>query len=404
MASRVSKEITNKDDLNELYSLKEEDITFSYLVKLFGEINGKRKYNTFDTMNVPPNTYGPEGKKNKNTFKTTVGLWIFNKLFIEKDLFDLFHYINTTINKKLMGKLLNKMSYAILEDDITMDIEKRFLQKTQFTMRLVSIISYNDTENMLTSMNAINKEKKRILKQYEKELENGDELVMERIEKHMISYAKDLLKDDPAYDIYDSGMVNFDNNFKNMYIMKGMVKDPDPDKGFNFITSSYMEGIKKEEYPALAKSQAAGAYSRGKLTGMGGYLEKLYVAALQHIMLEKDGTDCGTKRHITVELTENNAKIYMYSYMIEGGRLVELTSKNMDKYIGKTVKFRFSSMCESKKGICSKCAGTLFYRLKIDKVGLACSMLPSKLKLINMKAFHDSQVNTTEMDPMSAFL
>jgi len=82
MASRVSKEITNKDDLNELYSLKEEDITFSYLVKLFGEINGKRKYNTFDTMNVPPNTYGPEGKKNKNTFKTTVGLWIFNKLFI----------------------------------------------------------------------------------------------------------------------------------------------------------------------------------------------------------------------------------------------------------------------------------------------------------------------------------
>lgn len=403
MPKRVSKEITDKNDLSMLYNIQEKDITFGFIVELFGEINGKRRFNTYDTMRVPPNTYGPDGKKNKNTFITTVGLWIFNKLYIENELFDLLKYVNKTITKKVFKKILAKMTYAVLEDKISLDVQKRFLQKTQFTMRLVSVLSYNDDNDMLTSIKAINKEKKRILKQYEKELQAGDELVMEKIEKYMVKYAKDLLKDNPAYDIYDSGMVSFENNFKNMYIMKGMVKDPDPDKGFNFITSSYMEGIKKEEYPALAKSQAAGAYSRGKLTATGGYMEKLYVSALQHIMLDPDGSDCGTKRTKTVHLTSDNINIYMYSYIVEGSRLIELNSDNMDKYINKTVKFRFSDLCESKTGICSKCAGTLFYKLKVKNIGLSCSMLPSKLKLINMKAFHDSQVSTVEMDPMKAF-
>ena len=39
----------------------------------------------------------------------------------------------------------------------------------------------------------------------------------------------------------------------------------------------------------------------------------------------------------------------MYSYIVEGSRLVELTSDNRDSYIGKTVKFRYSGLCESEK-------------------------------------------------------
>ena len=94
----------------------------------------------------------------------------------------------------------------------------------------------------------------------------------------------------------------------------------------------------------------------------------------------------------------------MYSYVMnDDGSLTEITSKNRDKFVGKTVKLRFSSMCEAKDGICNKCAGNLFYRLGIRNIGASTPQIPSKLKVLSMKLFHDDQLNFTEMDPMKAF-
>lgn len=128
------------------------------------------------------------------------------------------------------------------------------------------------------------------------------------------------------------------------------------------------------------------------------------MAAFQHITLLEPGSDCGTTRYITMDVTEKNIDGIMYSYVIEGNKLVEITSENRDKFIGKRVKLRFSSMCKAKDGICNKCAGNLFYRLGIKNVGAATPQIPSKLKLLSMKLFHDDQLNFTEMDPMKAFL
>ncbi len=65
---------------------------------------------------------------------------------------------------------------------------------------------------------------------------------------------------------------------------------------------------------------------------------------------------------------------------------------------------RFASVCEAKDGtICNHCAGNLFYKLGIANVGAAMPQVASKLKLIAMKAFHDSQVVMTKMDPDKAF-
>ena len=81
----------------------------------------------------------------------------------------------------------------------------------------------------------------------------------------------------------------------------------------------------------------------------------------------------------------------------EGNTLVELTSKNKDKYLGKKVKMRYSGLCEHKKGICQTCAGSLFSRLEITNVGVASYAICSKIKLISMKAFHDSTVKVSKM-------
>jgi hypothetical protein len=81
----------------------------------------------------------------------------------------------------------------------------------------------------------------------------------------------------------------------------------------------------------------------------------------------------------------------MYSYIKEGNKLIELTSENKDKYIGKTVKFRFSSLCQMKNGVkCHRCIGNAWYRLGKTNAGASTPKVPSTLKNISMKAFHDS--------------
>ena len=88
----------------------------------------------------------------------------------------------------------------------------------------------------------------------------------------------------------------------------------------------------------------------------------------------------------------------MYSYIIDKGNLVELTTENQDKYLGKKVKMRFSSMCKSKTGICNKCAGNLFYRIGIKNIGLTCSKPGTTLVNMGMKKFHDKSIKVYDID------
>lgn len=409
---RVSKEIKDPKDIEFLTSLKEEDITTSLIMQIFGDFGNRQRFNAYDIITIPAGGYGgklPNGKDKKNTkpFTTTVGRFIFNKYFIESEpeLLELLGYINESISKKFYGKIFDTLGYAIMEDRIAIETYKRFNVKTEKFMPYVSILSSNHSDNLLTITKQINKRKAELIKANQKAFDEGDVIVVDKVSKELLDYARELMKDDPAMDMFNSGACgSFENNFKNMFIMRGSVQNPDPRKSYNIITSNYIDGVSKEEYSMLANTLAAGPYSRAKKTELGGYWEKLFLSAFQHIILQEPDSDCGTKRHITMTLTDKNIKNVMYSYVINNdGSLTEIISQNRDKFIGKTVKLRFSSMCEAKDGICNKCAGNLFYRLGIRNVGASTPQIPSKLKVLSMKLFHDDQLNFTEMDPMKAF-
>lgn len=403
---RKAIEIKDKDLINELLSLTEDDcLTLSTIMNLLGDFGDGEKCKPYDYFLVPVNTYGSKDKKNKKSFYTTVGLWIFNKAFIEKDLFDIFQYIDEPITKKSHGKINSQLSYAVIEDKISLDVLKQFEMKVQKFMPLVSILSASYTDKMLTITKDINKKKKELLKKYDEGIKNQDPKVMDIVEKELLDYAKELLKDDPSMDMFDSGArASFGNNFKNMFVSKGAIKNPDPDKGYDLITSSYIDGVTKEEYAPFAASLSAGPYSRAKKTEMGGYDEKKFLRAFQHLKLLPAGSDCGTTKTLKIRLTEDNIDNWMYSYIVEGSRLIELTSDNKNKYLNKEVKLRFSALCESKEGhFCNKCAGNLFYRLEVYNVGSITPQIPSKVKNLLMKKFHDSTINFAEMDIEKAF-
>ena len=403
---RKPKVITNPKDIEYIANITEKDITTSFMMEAFGEFDGKVRFHPYDEIIIPKGSYGKGDKKNKNEFHTTVGIYVFNKFFIEQDLFDQFHYINQECNGDMISSLNKQLSYMLLEDKITVEQLKAFSKKMQKNMPFVSILMPNYSDKFLTCTTAINKKKEELIKKYKKDIEAGNEVVAEKMEKELLDFAREYLKDDPAMDVFLSGArAKFGNHFKNMFVMKGAVKDPDPnaEQKYHIATSNYMDGIKPEEYVIFANSLSAGPFSRAKKTEVGGYLEKLFLYAYQHIKLDPPGSDCGTKRTITVDITKDNIGQWMYSYVVQGSKLVEITSDNMKQFIGKRVKIRFSALCESKTGICNHCFGNLPYRRGDLNVGISSTIVPSTMKNVSMKSFHDSVQKTTIIDVNKAF-
>ena len=66
MSSRRSKTITSPKDIEYLVNIKEKDITTTFIMDCFGEFSTGSRFNPYDLIEIPPGSYGPEGKKNKN--------------------------------------------------------------------------------------------------------------------------------------------------------------------------------------------------------------------------------------------------------------------------------------------------------------------------------------------------
>ena len=396
---------TDPEALKMLLNLDEKDVTSSFIYDNFGEFDGKARLNPYDLMIVSPGSYGPEKKKNKNTFTTGVGIWIFNKWFIEKELFHIFGYINQNVTAGMFDDMNQAISYALMEDRLSVDAMKRYLIKSQLVMPYVTVLAPNHSEKILTCTKAINNKKDELIKKYKTQLDAGDVKAINDVEAQLLQFAVDYVGDDPSMDTFLSGARgSIGNNFKNLYIMKGAIRDVDPNakQEYYMASSNYTDGIKAEEYALYCNSAAAGPYSRGKKTEFGGYMENLFAMGYQDVILDDPGSDCGTKRTKEVYLTKKNVKNYIYSYIVQNGQEIELTSQNMDKFIGKKVRMRFADLCQNEK-ICNKCAGEFFYKLGMRNVGLALMQIPSAFKNKAMKAFHDSTIGTTEMDCMQAF-
>ena len=204
MAKRISKKIIDGELKDFLINLKEEDIKSSLIYDLFGEYDGVAKCNPYDIIDIPPGYYGPEKHKNKNTFTTTVGIWIFNKWMIESDLFDLFGYINKTINGEQLDIINQELSYALMEDRIGVEALKRFLMKTQLVMQFVTVLSPNYDETILTitktiqesskkamdKINELRNKAKEMVDKWKNTLKDAIKEQTQKIVNHIVQYVK----------------------------------------------------------------------------------------------------------------------------------------------------------------------------------------------------------------------
>jgi hypothetical protein len=198
--------------------------------------------------------------------------------------------------------------------------------------------------------------------------------------------------------LYDSGSRGtFDNDFKNNSIMLGPILNP-ATKAYDFMESNYIDGISKEDLPIAANIAVNAAYPKSVGTQVGGYKTKQFYAVFQSIIIDKPGTDCGTKQCRKILLTNKNLNDFILSYIMVDGKKELLTFKNADKYIGKVINKRSPMFCTGEK-ICSVCAGKIFEFFDIKNAGATTVRMSNDIMEKNMKKFHNAKITLDEVDP-----
>lgn len=387
-------------------SIKQEDISLDLITELFADTSSKQKnkdgktvmvkkpskFKQNDIMVLEPNEY-----INKEKVRTNLGLFIFNKFIVEGPLEKVLGYINEPITNSEYDKIDSKMSNALLNDVISVDTMIEYLNKMHWGYALNSIFCSSYTMKTFKPDPEIIRMRDKLLAENKEGVERGDPLVLSKIEKQLLDFAKEKLKGDPGMDLFDSkAKGSFGNNYKNMSLMKGVVYNSSTEK-YDVVKNNLIEGISKETIPTWANTVISGGYPKSVATAISGAMTKQIIAAYQAIVLDMSGKDCGTKGYLNILLTPWMRNDVLYSYIIEGEKLVLLDDSNIDKYIGKKIKLRNPMFCIGEKK-CRKCAGEMYYKLGIENIGLTASKISGTMVNAGMKAFHDNTVKGKSID------
>lgn len=389
------------NEKNYLLGLKPEDITFDLLLDLFSDKSKvvNKKFTTIPSRMKTYDEFVLEKGEYINTEKVTTnaGLFIYNKLIVERELSGVLGYWNKPINSGVLGEIESLISKALLNDVIKVEAMVNYLNRTQWiSKQFHAAISGSFTMNTLKPLPELMKTRDNLLKQNREKIDSGDIIAVTKIEKELLKQAEEKLKGDHGLDLYKSGARgSFGNNFKTVSVMKGPVFNPTTGE-FDIVESNFMEGIRKEEIPTYGNAIITGAYPKAIGTATSGYFSKQIIAALQAVVLDGPGSDCGSKGSLKIRIPKASASDFLYRYVIEGNKLVLIDDKNINKYINKEVRLRSPMYCIGKK-LCRSCAGIMYEKLQIDNIGLTAARVSSTLLNLSMKKFHDTSSKISEL-------
>jgi len=127
-----------------------------------------------------------------------------------------------------------------------------------------------------------------------------------------------------------------------------------------------------------------------------------YFGRKQHLLLSNIKTlhpgDCGTKLTNSMLIDDTNKGSVLYKNIIDGTRLVTLDEFNIDKYVGKVVKFRSPMACRHRDGICEICAGRLLSSIaKTTHVGIFSAIqMTAKVTQVILSSKHFQNTDILE--------
>lgn len=334
---------------------------------------------------------------------TTVGRLIANNLVFSrsKELRQAFPYFDVPWTDKVIGKIQQMLIDARLDGKVTHEDMAFVVDRLQWLgYAPTSFLAPSMTIDTVRPPKSVRKLKKEIFaSERGQRVKNGDLVELGKVEKELIAASvKELDGVDPGFDIFNSGARgSASNNFKNTALMRGAIRKSDDPSVITVSTVSLEEGIPANEIPAYADMIVQASYGRSMMTAQGGYIAKQLNAAFQGLTLDPDDkSDCRTP--LTLRVTVDNPREYLYRFYKDGQKLAEITPDTADSVKGKTLQFRSPLFCGGKKGLCSRCAGSMYYRMGVLNIGLLAGRIGTTLMNASLKAFHDSSLKMKRID------
>lgn len=327
--------------------------------------------------------------------ETSLGMLLFNRYVLEANhVIQVTRYWNIPLGNKGMGEFEKMLASLVVTDLISTRDQGNVIDARDRLGAWVScFLGTAVSSSLLMPMHDVNKRKDELFKQYASDINSNDPvkqiLTTNKIEAELVGMVRKNLKNaGESNDLFNSGVYNLDNNYKTINVMRGAVFN-DITQKYDVVESSLMDGINKKDITPFANSVVAGAYPSAVGTADAGYMSKQMMALLQSEELDPNPkSDCGTKSTIPLRIDSSNAKYVLNRNILDGSKIVTLTSKNIGSYINKTVKL-FSPACCTHDRICAKCAGPLFYSLGVTRVGLLCTQFTDKILNIKLKSKHN---------------
>lgn len=402
MEERPAHSLTTEEKKSFL-ALQPDDITLRWLQDTFGnKYNTKTKkiavskFETYDEFYLEPREY-----HNVERIKTTVGLFVINKFALEPTGFlESWGYWNKTLDKSNFEEMQDLIAQAVLEDTTDTLLDKAYdvLDRlTWISLTFHTEICASKSLKTIKPLPKVQAAKRRLLKENRKALDEKNIEVAIQIQNELIEMAKEELKDDPGYQLYDSSARgSFDNSYRQALLIKGPIWNANTGE-WDIVENSLYEGFGKEDIPSMANAIIDGVYPKSIGTGECGYLTKKLGSTFQGNTLGPKGSDCKSKFTETVELDKRNISLYYYNYMVVGSKYVRLDPSMKEKYIGQTVKFRLPNCCINGAKLCNICAGDRFYLLGINNIGLTTGRVSNSLLRARMKQAHDATIRMYNM-------
>ena len=383
-------------------SIEEAMLAFEFdYLKINEPIKISKAQINIDSVKIKiDNTGDVSDKQRESAFlETSVGRLIFNAI-LPKD----FNFINKTLNKKELQKIITELIEKYSLDEVWQILDK--VKKLGFYWATASGINWGLDDLIVPP------EKKKIIKEAEAEID----VIKKQYEEGLLTAFESRIKTievweratkevsrkvplhlDPygsVYSVIDSGARGSWSQPTQMTGMKGLVQSPKGETIELPIRACYKEGLNVLEFFINTHGARKGLIDTALKTASAGYLTRRLVDVAQDLVIRQD--DCGTSEGIEVFRSDGESFGYNLGQRLFGRTVSEdikidkkivvkadeLISRKVAELIEKSkitsVKIRSPIICKSLYGICSKCYGLDLGRNELIKKGEAVGVVAAQ--------------------------
>lgn len=303
-----------------------------------------------------------------DSMNTTYGIILGNMYLLYYPFKNKFPFINGVITQDFEEQIIAVLSSNVanpsqeLPDRIYVREFELYAEACGALGAMDKLFSSSGSLKVLTVDPSVLKLRDELIQKHRHELSNVR--VQAEIEYQVVAADKASFKGDPAEDFLITGK-SFNPTRKKQLIMIGGSAGFGGDGGgtSSFVPASLRDGWRIEDIPIHANEARAGSYFRGKETALGGADVKNGTRMGMNAKISEPF--CGTKVGIPTVMTQEDKKKYYGLYIVGQGGPIEITTVNVEKYIGIKLMVYSPTHCISKgDAYCETCIGKTWSLLK----------------------------------------